>query len=712
MALSIFKNEIRIALQKYHRELIDILQKYPNGYRLHEFNKEMELVANAIKLDFRNSKSKNEIRKALKGARKSICTAAQKSVRKKKIDSSLFFENYFGGQPLNSRVVSDADYDIVIEVGLNQTIAWIFAPNKKEEVNHFTVKKQVEDHFNKECTKAISKYPVEVEDVDRIPIKVTELASLDLDDLSVEESVKQKDVVLEENKYIGASIHNEVLTVKMKNKDEDRRIFGFIKQNNISDVLPDDILAFDSQDRAVTILTTVHEFAPSLIKRSGYENRFRELKSVISCRPLLEIVNGEERPFCAKIMEGYEIRKPTDDEVLRITGFPKKGIPFGKVRYGDSDIDCFYPFDPETKSLEDTIYRSFFIVGTQHSGKTTSGKYWFQALTSYEKLPPEKRPAIIILDGEMGENSYKQFSSEEQMKPETKKFLSKHNISPIHHQVYTIADDETIGDSTLSLGELKFEDVTLFVQNMEEKTENILKQKLKLAYEILKKSGEEITFKKIRDIVLNEVRTDPLVYAQQRPAIGAALNAIEFDIFDQSNKTKITTDMLCQPGKISVIDVNALDIPRRRVVAVNLLQLLHRYKEKVEHIYPGVILVADEAEQLFPITCSKSEKAHVDRIITKTKEIADNGRKRHFGQFICTHLSDSIDERVVGLAETVIAFRCSGDEKWIRKEFGKGYVDVINSLKTGECVVKVKISEEDQKQILAKIYIPDVSLDT
>ena len=31
MALSIFKNEIRVALQKYHRELIDILQKYPNG---------------------------------------------------------------------------------------------------------------------------------------------------------------------------------------------------------------------------------------------------------------------------------------------------------------------------------------------------------------------------------------------------------------------------------------------------------------------------------------------------------------------------------------------------------------------------------------------------------------------------------------------------------------------------------------------------------
>ena len=105
--------------------------------------------------------------------------------------------------------------------------------------------------------------------------------------------------------------------------------------------------------------------------------------------------------------------------------------------------------------------------------------------------------------------------------------------------------------------------------------------------------------------------------------------------------------------------------------AVALLQLLHRYKEKEENAYPGVILVMDEAEQLFPIKCSGSEKAHVDRIITKTKEIADNGRKRHFGQFICTHLAESIDSRVVGLAETIMAFRCSGDDKWIRSNCNK-----------------------------------------
>ena len=136
MTTSIFKNEIRLALINYHKEIIDLLQKFPSGYSIHQFNKEMELIANAIKLDFRDSDSKNSIRKALKGARKSICTEAHKSIKNKKVDSVSFFNNYFGGQPLENKTVSNAEYDLVIEVGYNQVIAWIFAPTKNEEINN------------------------------------------------------------------------------------------------------------------------------------------------------------------------------------------------------------------------------------------------------------------------------------------------------------------------------------------------------------------------------------------------------------------------------------------------------------------------------------------------------------------------------------------------------------------------------------------------
>ena len=42
MTSNIYKNEIRIALITYHQEIINLLEKFPEGYTLHEFNTELE----------------------------------------------------------------------------------------------------------------------------------------------------------------------------------------------------------------------------------------------------------------------------------------------------------------------------------------------------------------------------------------------------------------------------------------------------------------------------------------------------------------------------------------------------------------------------------------------------------------------------------------------------------------------------------------------
>ena len=96
MALVLKKNQIRVAVMSFHRAILEILAKYPDGYRLHEFEREIELIANEIKQEFRSSKDKDTIRKVLKGARKTILDSATKSVRTKKIRAEMFFENYFG----------------------------------------------------------------------------------------------------------------------------------------------------------------------------------------------------------------------------------------------------------------------------------------------------------------------------------------------------------------------------------------------------------------------------------------------------------------------------------------------------------------------------------------------------------------------------------------------------------------------------------------
>ena len=439
-------------------------------------------------------------------------------------------------------------------------IAWIFAPTKNEEINNYEIMQQIDRNFYKKCDKVISKYPVEEQNVASVTVSVEATRTPEIPDIPEEEIVEQPSEDDGDGLYIGRALLSEELPIEMKNSLDDRRIYGFVKQKFIPEIVPNNIIAFDSPDRKNTILTIIYEFGTALIKKSGYEHRYKELKTNVSFVPLMEIVNGEEAEFRAKNIDGYEFRKPTDEEVLRVTGFPATGPACGWVKHDDNEIVAHYPFDPENEVLEDTIYRSFFVVGTQHSGKTTAAKYLFQAFTGDNKIAPEKRPGIIILDGEMGKNSYKQFASVEKMPPETQKYLKEQNIDPIYHKVYTISDNPEAGDSTLSFEELKPEDLTLFFQSLEEKTENILKQKLKLAFEKCKKAnngaGEEPTLERIRNIILEDIRTDSLVYSMQKPAIASALNAIELDVFNQPNKTRITTSMLCQPGKISVIDVN------------------------------------------------------------------------------------------------------------------------------------------------------------
>ena len=330
MTSNIFKNEIRVALIKYHQDIINLIQKYPEGYTLHEFNTELELLADSIKLEFRSSDSKSSIRKALKGARKSLCNAAHNSIRDKKLDSQLFFINYFGGQPLENKTVSDAEYDLVIEVDYNQIIGWIFAPTKDEEINNFEIAQQAQRNFYKKCDKIITKYPVEEQNVQSIAIPI-EPKSMpeqpEIPETQPAQIVQQNEPEL----YIGRALLSEELPILMKNTLDNRRIYGFVRQKHVSEIIPNNIIAFDSPDKTNTILTKIYEFKPSLVKKSGYEHRYQELKTIISAVPLCEVANGEETEFRAKNIDGYELRKPTNDEVLRVTGFPATGVPFGIV---------------------------------------------------------------------------------------------------------------------------------------------------------------------------------------------------------------------------------------------------------------------------------------------------------------------------------------------------------------------------------------------
>ena len=179
-------------------------------------------------------------------------------------------------------------------------------------------------------------------------------------------------------------------------------------------------------------------------------------------------------------------------------------------------------------------------------------------------------------------------------------------------------------------------------------------------------------------------------------------------MLDQKDKTPLTPKLLFKPGTITVIDYHSLNHNMKRVVALYLLQLLDQYKMNTPNLDPGVLLVIDEAEQLFPQNPSKGEKDFVQRIADRMEDITNRGRKRRYGVTLVTHLPTEVSKKVGDLTNTKVAFGLSGSDKWIRDFFGKDFVSEINSLPTGYCRISIKVNRDNQGPINARLKIPYV----
>lgn len=716
MALVITKkNEVRVALIDYHREVIDILKKFSNSYRLHEFEGELDAIANQIKQDMKNSQNKSVIRKALKGARKKMLQAAKNSKSNNKINSELFFQNYFGGIPLDSKSLEEAPYDLVIEIEPNNTIAWTFSPSKFENINNNEVMNHVKCDFNKQCSQVLTKYSVELSDVklldfeeERTEAKSTQNNYFEneanLDSEPESELVEPEEPIIPV--YIGRVEFGNKSKMLLQEKSFFDKIEGLIREEAAELVSPRDILVIESTNHDDIIFASVTKMEVNKKSTATNFQSYTYLGVKIFLRPILQ----KKEDYVGKViptdLSGYKIRKPSIEEISLVTNMPKDGLPLGNIDLGSDGPTCYYPWDPDSKTLKDSLYQSMFIAGVQNSGKTTGLKYFVQAITSYEKIDYDKRPAVIILDGE---NSFTQFSPIEQMPQKTQEFFSKHNIGKVNHKVYTLAENETFADSTLSVESLTYNDMIYLLPELEAKTEGRLLSILKMSFEILNRNGDPKTIQNIRNTALNVARTSSLIHPSQVPAIGRALDSVELDIFNQIGKTELSEDLLFQPGQVTVLNINRLDRNRRRIAGLYVLQLLNRFKMENSNMYPGVILVIDEAEQLFPNKPSKHEKDFVDRIAERCEDITNRGRKRRYGIFLVSHLPSEVSPRVVALANTQMAFRCSGADSWITKTFGREYVSEINDLSVGTCRIKVNLSTQDQKPINTRIYMPDVN---
>ena len=250
---------------------------------------------------------------------------------------------------------------------------------------------------------------------------------------------------------------------------------------------------------------------------------------------------------------------------------------------------------------------------------------------------------------------------------------------------------------------MKYNDLIYLLPELENKTENQLLAVIKMTFGIIDAKSEELTIQNIRETGMDIARKSSLIHPSQIPAIGRALETTELDLFDQQDKTKLEPSLLFQPGKISIVDVHDLDKSRRRVVALTIQQMLNRFKMENSNKYPGIMLVVDEAEILFPQKPTSRERDFVNRITERMEDITNRGRKRYYGLILVSHLPSEVSSKVVALANTQIAFRCSGAETWLKKMFGPESVIENEEYATGTFRIKVNISTREQLPINARV---------
>jgi DNA helicase HerA-like ATPase len=399
-------------------------------------------------------------------------------------------------------------------------------------------------------------------------------------------------------------------------------------------------------------------------------------------------------------MSEFLIRKPSKQVLAEILNVPKEGLPLGWLDYGSVEEIFRYPTLPT-----DTIYQSAMIAGVQGKGKSNSLNLLIRSLNSNNNIDSKSRPAIIILDGE---GEYKKFANKIDMPDNSKKFLDTNGIGDINPTVFTLNDDYSKADTTLSLRGIKRDDLIYLMPELESRTENILQVLINHVGTALDHERGPQDINTLRNRLISEVNSSGLVHASQRPAIARAVLSPSLNLLDQKNLRPLTPTLLFQPGTISVIDYQGLDQSKKRVVALYILQMLNRFKMSSPNNDPGVLLILDEAEVLFPANPSKGEKDYVTRISMRMEDITNRGRKRKYGVVLVTHLPSEVSKKVGDLANTKIAFGCAGANKWICQYFGREYVPEITNLPTGVCRIAVNIHTDLQGPINARVRVPFV----
>jgi len=686
------KSDIRSSLIYFY---CGIIKTFPGQQqtKVRDLKHSLKKLSSDIKIKFKNSTQKDKIRKILKEETANIVSLADEISKQKKFVNCQLIYDIFDGLPINSEVQAHRMYDLVIKQDPTRTVAWVFAPSSQEGFDPLQAQIQAEQDYEIPC--------IDIKIHHEIPDSKGEISNeskMQTTKKSIQEKLNEKPKL--KTKILGKILFSRKDQFILRAEQDKDEIKGYLFEEYADSVKPLDIFVLESQEIEKKIYAIVAKIDMNPLSGGGYVRQFSEIATHVLFRPVMEVTpeyKGRVRPTNPT---GFIIRRPSDAELNDVLNIPKDGIPIARLDYEGTHDAFRYPLKPA-----DTIYQSILIAGVQGKGKSNFVKLLIRSLATNSKIKPGDRPAIIILDGE---GEYKEFTKKSEMTTNAKQFLDKYGIGDVTPKVYKIHDDPSHSDSTLTLRGIDRKDIIYLMPELESKTENILQVLINHVGNQLDNEKGPQDIETLKNRLLAETNNSQLIHTSQRPAIARAVLSPSLNLLDQKEKIPLTPHLLFKPGTISVIDYQGLDFNKRRVVALYLLHLLDKFKMNAPNYESGTILCVDEAEALFPDSVSKASRDYVQRITARMEDITNRGRKRKYGVFLVTHLPTEVNKKVGDLANTKIAFGCSGAEKWIRTYFGRDYVTEIGSLPTGICRISIKINTNDQGPINARLQIPFV----
>ena len=612
------------------------------------------------------------------------------------IHADDLFLNYYGGTPKVLSTPEQSTFDLIIERAPDDNVVLVFGQRRDKMILASEILSEAEHTYGVKCIQVMLWYPIDMHAADVLMEPIVLTGKENLKDTSTKND-------------IGRVSFDKSHKLKLNVDPTKNELSGYIREKFQTIVGENNIVTLYHDNYDHVVIAKINQILTHTMHTSTNFNSLTDLTVEIKMIPMKEKFGNELRPIQNKDFTGWKIRFPNEDEYLKIHGMnPNHAIPYGwLVLPNGKTTNAYFPYDPKISSLDKTFYMSKLLVGLQNAGKTNAIAFDVRVLTTSNKIPDAKKPAVIIIDGE---NSFLNFPKIDEMIPETQKYMKENGFGNIRHQVFSVSDLPGIGNANLSFSELDVSAWHMMLPSLRANTEGQLITIMKMTLNYLEKQNMEPTMKNIRLVANGLAQNSNVLHTSQVPAIARALESPELSLFDDDkNKTVLNPSVLFKPGTITTIDVNGMDMSRRRVVVLYLMELLHRYKVLNRIDEPGIIMVLDESEQVYPKHPTKRESEYVDRIIERSANVVELGRKRYYGCIIASHRSVDTAAQIVQLSSTHMAFRCSGGENaHITKYFGIQNIPEINNLETGYARLKTNTSTADHGDINATIKIPFV----